>query len=96
MLALHIRVPWDAGLTMLVITAIGIMAPAAPGYIGTMNAACVAGLLLFNVGKDQSLPFSWFYWLGQWIPVTALGLYYLRREGLSLKSLGQAGEGGGG
>ena len=96
MLALHIQVPWDAGLTMLVITAIGIMAPAAPGYIGTMNAACVAGLLLFNVGKDQSLPFSWFYWLGQWIPVTALGLYYLRREGLSLKSLGQAGEGGGG
>jgi len=94
MLALRIAVPWDAGLTMLVITAIGIMVPAAPGYIGTMNAACVAGLLLFNVGKDQSVPFSWFYWVGQWIPVTALGLYYLRREGLSLHSLGEAREGG--
>jgi uncharacterized protein (TIRG00374 family) len=93
MMALRIQVPWDAGLTMLVITAIGIMVPAAPGYIGTMNAACVAGLLLFGVDKDQSVPFSWFYWAGQWIPVTALGLYYLRREGLSLRSLGQAQEG---
>jgi len=91
--ALSITAPWDAGLTMLVITAIGIMVPAAPGYIGTMNAACVAGLLLFGVGKDQSVPFSWFYWAGQWIPVTALGLFYLRREGLSLRSLGQAQEG---
>ncbi len=91
--ALSIAAPWDAGLTMLVITAIGIMVPAAPGYIGTMNAACVAGLLLFGVGKDQSVPFSWFYWAGQWIPVTALGLFYLRREGLSLRSLGQAQEG---
>ena len=93
MWALGIDLPWFAGLIMLVITAIGIMVPAAPGYIGTMNAACVAGLLLFGVGKDQSVPFSWFYWAGQWIPVTALGLFYLRREGLSLRSLGQAQEG---
>ena len=35
MWALHIDVPWYAGLVMLVITAIGIMVPAAPGYIGT-------------------------------------------------------------
>jgi uncharacterized protein (TIRG00374 family) len=91
--ALGIRLPWDAGITMLVITAIGIMVPAAPGYIGTMNAACVAGLLLFGVGKDQSVPFSWFYWAGQWIPVTSLGLFYLRREGLSLRSLEEVQEG---
>jgi hypothetical protein len=31
--------------------------------------------------------------VGQWIPVTALGLFYLRREGLSLRSLDQAREG---
>ncbi len=93
MIALHIRVPWDAGLTMLVITAIGIMVPAAPGYIGTMNLACVAGLLLFGVGKDQSVPFSWFYWFGQWLPVTLVGLFYLQREGMSLRSLGHVQEG---
>ena len=91
--ALAIRLPWHAGLIMLVITAIGIMLPAAPGYIGTMNMACIAGLALFQVGKATAVPFSWFYWASQWAPVTLVGLYCLQREGLSLRSLGQAREG---
>ena len=92
MWALGIDVPWYGGLIMLVITAIGIMVPAAPGYIGTMHLACIAGLALFGVSKEAAVPFSWFYWAGQWIPVTAIGLFYLQREGLSLASLGQAQE----
>lgn len=90
MWSLGIQVPWYAGLTMLVITAIGIMVPAAPGYIGTLNLACVAGLALFSVGKELAVPFSWFYFVSQWLPITAVGLFYLNREGLSLRSLGQA------
>ena len=88
--SLDIALPWYAGLVMLVITAIGIMVPAAPGYIGTLNIACTAGLALFGVGKAQSVPFSWFYFFSQWLPITAVGLIYLNREGLSLRSLGQA------
>jgi len=88
--SLGIVLPWYAGLVMLVITAIGIMVPAAPGYIGTLNIACTAGLALFGVGKAQSVPFSWFYFFSQWLPITAVGLLYLNREGLSLRSLGQA------
>ena len=92
MWAFGIEQPWYAGLVMLVITAIGIMVPAAPGYIGTMNIACKVGLKLFGVGPEVSVPFSWFYWAGQWIPITLVGMYYLRREGLSLASLGKASE----
>ena len=88
--SLGIDLPWYAGLTMLVITAIGIMVPAAPGYIGTLNIACTAGLSLFGVGKALSVPFSWFYFFSQWLPITAVGLVLLNREGLSLRSLGQA------
>ena len=91
--SLDISLPWYAGLVMLVITAIGIMVPAAPGYIGTLNIACTAGLALFGVGKAQSVPFSWFYFFSQWLPITAVGLIYLNREGLSLKSLGEVGSG---
>lgn len=87
--SLGIVLPWYAGLVMLVITAIGIMVPAAPGYIGTLNIACTAGLALFGVDKAQSVPFSWFYFFSQWLPITAVGLIYLNREGLSLRSLGQ-------
>jgi len=91
--SLGITLPWYAGLVMLVITAIGIMVPAAPGYIGTLNIACTAGLALFGVGKAQSVPFSWFYFFSQWLPITAVGLIYLNREGLSLRSLGEAKQG---
>ena len=91
--ALAIHLPWHAGLIMLVITAIGIMVPAAPGYIGTMNMACIAGLAVFQIGKATAVPFSWFYWASQWAPVTLVGLICLQREGLSLRSLGQAREG---
>ena len=95
MQALGIHLPWYAGWTLLVITAFAIMAPAAPGYIGTMNLACVAGLALFqDVPRDLANSFSWFYWVGQWLPVTVVGFYCLRREGLSLRSLNQAQEGG--
>jgi hypothetical protein len=72
---------------MLVITAIGIMVPAAPGYIGTLNLACVAGLALFSVSKEIAIPFSWFFWAGQWLPITLTGLWYLRREGLTLGAI---------
>ena len=91
--ALGIDLPWYAGLVMLVITAIGIMVPAAPGYIGTMNVACIAGLALFGVGKDLAVPFSWFYWASQWAPVTLVGLICLQREGLSLRTLGHVQDG---
>jgi uncharacterized protein (TIRG00374 family) len=90
MAAFHMDVPWYSGLVMLVITAIGIMVPAAPGYIGTLHVACKVGLRLFDVGPELSVPFAWFFWAGQWIPVTLVGLWFLRREGLSLASLGRA------
>jgi len=89
MWAFDLPVPWYAGLVMLVITAIGIMVPAAPGYIGTLHVACKVGLGLFGVGPEQSVPFAWFFWAGQWIPVTVVGFIFLRREGLSLASLGR-------
>ena len=47
------------------------------------------GLKLFDVGPELSVPFAWLFWAGQWIPVTLVGLYFLRREGLSLASLGR-------
>ena len=88
--SMHIPLPWYSGLVMLVVTAIGIMVPAAPGYVGTLNIACVVGLELFHVGKASASAYSWFYFISQWLPITAVGLYYLNREGLSLRSLGQA------
>jgi uncharacterized protein (TIRG00374 family) len=89
MWAFQLAAPWYSGLVMLVITAIGIMVPAAPGYIGTLHVACKVGLRLFGVGPEISVPFAWFFWAGQWLPITMVGMYFLRKEGLSLASLGR-------
>jgi uncharacterized protein (TIRG00374 family) len=40
---------------------------------------------LFGISKGEALSFSIVLWLCQYIPVTVLGLYYLKREHLSLK-----------
>lgn len=40
---------------------------------------------LFGISKALSLSFSIVLWLSQYLPVTLIGLYYLRREHLSLK-----------
>lgn len=92
MWSLGIEAPWYAGLVMLVVTAIGIMVPAAPGYVGTLNYACVVGLKLFDVDPALAAAFGWFYFFSQWLPITAVGLFFLNREGLSLASLGRAEE----
>lgn len=86
--SLDITLPWYAGLVMLVVTAIGIMVPAAPGYVGTLNVACTAGLALYGVGKTPASAYGWFYFFSQWLPITAVGLWFLNREGLSLHTLG--------
>lgn len=86
--SLGIALPWYAGLVMLVVTAIGIMVPAAPGYVGTLNVACTAGLALYGVGKTPASAYGWFYFFSQWLPITAVGLWFLNREGLSLQTLG--------
>jgi glycosyltransferase 2 family protein len=86
--SLDIAVPWYAGLVMLVVTAIGIMVPAAPGYVGTLHVACTAGLALYGVAKTPASAFGWFYFFSQWLPITSVGLFYLNREGLSLHTLG--------
>ena len=41
---------------------------------------------LVGISKAQALSFSIILWLCQYLPVTLLGLYYLKREHLSLKT----------
>ncbi len=40
---------------------------------------------LFGISKGEALSFSIILWLCQYVPVTLLGLYYLKRQHLSLK-----------
>jgi hypothetical protein len=86
-LAFGLHPPIQASFILLVIVCLGVMLPAAPGFVGTFQFFCILALAPFGYDKNVALPFSIVLHACQYFPVTLLGLYYLKREHLSLKTL---------
>ena len=86
-LACGLRVPFLGAMVLVVTVAIGIMVPAAPGYVGNFEYFTVLGLSLFSVPKGEALGYSLVAHAGQFIPVTAIGLLYLFRQSAGLSQL---------
>jgi uncharacterized protein (TIRG00374 family) len=84
-LSFDLRPPLYACFFLLVVVAFAIMLPASPGFIGTFHFGCTVALSYFRINPNISFPFSVVLWSCQYFPVTLLGLYYLRKEHLSLK-----------
>jgi len=61
--------------------------PAFGGGAVTAIGPMSDSLGLFGISKAEALSFSIVLWLCQYLPVTLLGLYYLRREHFSLKAV---------
>jgi uncharacterized protein (TIRG00374 family) len=62
----------------------------APAFSGSTVAAIgpiCDSLGLYGISKSEALSFSIVLWLSQYLPVTLLGLYYLRREHFSLRAV---------
>jgi uncharacterized membrane protein YbhN (UPF0104 family) len=93
--ALQLPLPAEAGVVVLVVMAIGTMIPAAPGYIGTLQYAGMLALLQYGVERSSALSFTLLYHAGQWLPVTAVGLFYFMRQNLSLRLAEMPDPGGG-
>ena len=86
-LAFDLHLPIQASFILLVIVCLGVMLPAAPGFVGTFQFFCIVALERFDIGRSVALPFSIVLHACQYFPVTLLGLYYLKKEHLSLKTL---------
>jgi hypothetical protein len=56
--------------------------PSAPGYIGTFDAPGIAVLTAYSVPKTIAAAYTLVLHAALWLPVTALGAYYLLREGI--------------
>ncbi len=57
--------------------------PSAPGYIGTFDAPGIAVLSAYGVPKALAAGYTLVLHAALWLPITALGAYYLLREGIS-------------
>jgi hypothetical protein len=56
--------------------------PSAPGYVGTFDAPGIAVLVAYNVPRAVAAGYTLVLHVALWLPITALGAYYLAREGL--------------
>ncbi|HUG33206.1 MAG TPA: lysylphosphatidylglycerol synthase transmembrane domain-containing protein [Anaerolineales bacterium] len=56
--------------------------PSAPGYIGTWEAVTKAVLVAFLVDPETALGYAVVLHVALWFPITALGAYYLAKEGI--------------
>ncbi len=79
-----IFLPVTASMFIMVFLVFAVMIPASPGYIGTYHAACVYGLMAFNIQMEQALSIALIVHGVNFFPVILLGLFYLWRGKLSL------------
>ncbi|MCU0275831.1 MAG: flippase-like domain-containing protein [Acidobacteria bacterium] len=81
------RLPWTAALVAMVITTISVVVPSSPGYVGTFHFLCQLSLGLFGVAKGPALSYAFVLHAVSVYPLFFLGLFFLAREKLSLRSL---------
>jgi len=86
-LSFGIDVPPVAPMVVMVVLMLGLMVPSSPGFVGTFQYFASWGLLTFGVPESKALSFSIVYHASQHLPITALGLFYLWRGGLSFREI---------
>jgi hypothetical protein len=58
--------------------------PAAPGYVGTFDAPGIETLVAYGVDRAVASGYTLVLHFALWIVPTALGAFYLWREGIKL------------
>ncbi len=56
--------------------------PSAPGYVGTFDAPGIAVLTANGVAKGLAAGYTLVLHVALWVPITALGAFYMAREGI--------------
>ena len=72
--------------SVLLLNVIGLTLPAAPGHVGTVQLAFIAGLAPFGVSDEQAFAASVIYNVLMVVPTVILGFPGLRRAGAELRA----------
>ncbi len=71
------HLPLAAAFTVLLITAIGITLPTAPGFVGNYHYFCKLGLALFSIAKADALTYAILIHGLQFLVIIVLGLIFI-------------------
>ncbi len=85
--AFDLDLPIDALYVILVFVSISILVPSSPGFVGVYHAGAVWALKSYGIGDAEALSFAIVLHAAQYIVVTMMGFYFLKKEHLSLKKL---------
>ena len=89
--AFGIELGFTAALFTQCVVSVFVSIPAAPGFIGTMQAGVAVSLSgVFSIAAEPTLSLAVGYHLAGFIPVTILGLHYAARLGLQVSSVESA------
>jgi len=85
--AFYFKIPFDASFVLLVFVSILILAPSTPGFLGVYHYGVVLALAVYGIPKEEALSCALVLHATQYIVVTLMGFYFLKKEHLSLKDL---------
>lgn len=88
MKAVGIEAPFSAALFVQSLIAIGVAAPAAPGFFGVFEFFGAEGLGIYGVPQGLAVSWAIGFHLLSFIPITILGAFYFARLGLSFREVG--------
>ncbi len=85
--AFDFHLPIYASYVLLVVVSISILIPSSPGFIGVYHGGVVWTLNYFSINQHDAVSCAIVLHAAQFIPITLMGFYFLRKEHLSLKQL---------
>lgn len=85
-LAFGFNIPVQAAFIMMIVIIIGIAIPSAPGFIGNWHFACLTGLAIFGVPKEQALGYAVVSHFLTTMTLTVLGLACLPANNVKIMS----------
>ncbi|UCD63344.1 MAG: flippase-like domain-containing protein [Candidatus Zixiibacteriota bacterium] len=86
-------IPLDASFVLLVVVSVLILAPSTPGYLGVYHAGVVLSLRVYGVTDEHALSCALVLHAAQYIVITLMGFYFLKKVHLTLKDLESAADG---
>lgn len=81
-----------AGILMEVVTALALLIPSAPAFVGTFHLAAAASIAFMGAPVAVAGSYAMVLWIVHFVVTTLVGLYYLWREGLGWKALSGRGD----
>jgi uncharacterized protein (TIRG00374 family) len=79
--ALNLDLSFAAALILQMVIGLGVILPAAPGYVGNFEYFTVLGLALFGIVQEVGFAYALLAHIFQFIPVTGVGLLFTLRNG---------------